>query len=64
MIHELKIGLDLITCALIDHNTCAIYIGGRSQAAFALKGLGGLINANFASLGLSGRSVKQEEIGG
>ena len=38
MIHKLKIGLDLITCALIDHNTCAIYIGGRSQAAFAPKG--------------------------
>ena len=64
MIHMLKIISDLIICALTDHNTCAIYIGGCSQAAFAPKGLGGLINANFASLGLSGKSVKKGEIGG
>ena len=44
---KLKISQDLITCALIDHNACAIYIGGHSQAIFAQNGARGVHKCQF-----------------
>ena len=59
---KLKISLSLITCALIDHNACAIFVGGYSQAKFAPKGLGGFINVNSTLLGVFTKFVDQGEV--
>ena len=60
LFHKLEIDFKMITSALIDHKTCAIYIGGRSQASFTPKGKGRFINVNLTSLGLLHKFVNQE----
>ena len=59
---KLRISLNLITCALIDHNAWAIYIWGCSQATFAPKGQGGFTNINFTFLDLLSKYVNQQEV--